>query len=200
MDNPFQAVMDVVKDAFARPTLDTAVHTALGFGGTLVAAKLLSSPSVLNATGEATLDKFGRVGITLASNVGSSLLGSMVLGKVAGARMLVGGLLATIWQGVTELVKGTPAADYVPTLGQAVDEDFRKAVETEVLRNLRRGGGMSAYLTPAGSAMYLPPAGSAAYMTPRGAGMEAFATEHSIVDAGVGADAEFGRNTEIERF
>lgn len=200
MDNPVKAVMDIVKDAFSKPSLETMLHTGLGFGGSLAIAKFVSSPKVLNATGEAILDKAGRVGITLASTVITSVLGGAVVGKVGAARMVIGGLVATLWQAVTEVVKGTQAADFVPTLGQAVDEDFRKAVETEVLRNLRRGGGMNAYLTPAGSERYLTPAGSAAYFTPRGAGMEAFATERSIVDAGVGADAEFGRNSEIEQF
>jgi hypothetical protein len=192
--------MDVVKDAFSRPTMETMLHTGVGFGAALAIAKFASSAKVLNVTGEATLDKVGRVATTLGGTVLSSVLGGMVLGKVGAARMVIGGLLATVWQGVTELVKGTGAAEYIPTLGQAVDEDFRKAVETEVLRSLRRGGGMSSYLTPAGSERYLQPAGSAAYFTPRGAGMEAFATEREVVGSGVGADAEFGPSADIERF
>jgi hypothetical protein len=199
MDNPLQAVMDVVKDAFSRPTLETMLHTGAGFGAALVIARFASSAKVLNVTGEATLDKVGRVATTLGGTVLSSVLGGMVLGKVGAARMVIGGLLATLWQGVTELVKQTDAAQYIPTLGQAVDEDFRKAVEVEVLRNLRRGGGMNAYLTPAGSERYLQPAGSAAYFTPRGAGMEAFATERSVVEAGVG-DSEFGPSADVEKF
>jgi len=202
MDNPLQAVMDVVKDAFSRPTLETMFHTGVGFGSALVVAKL-ASKNVLNVTGESTTDKVGRVAATLGSTVLTSALGGMFLGKAGAARMVIGGLLATLWQGVTELVKGTTAGDFVPTLGQAVDEDFRKAVETEVLRSLRRGGGgVSAYLTPAGSEKYLIPAGSAAYFTPRGAGMGAFATERSVIDAGVGTSSEFGRPAEfeVERF
>lgn len=197
MDNPFQAVMDVVKDAFSKPSLETVFHTGVGFGGALAIAKF-ASKGVLNVTSESMTDKLGRVGATFGGTVLTSLLGGVVMGPQAGARMVIGGLLATLWQGVTELVKGTTAADFVPTLGQAVDEDFRKAVETEVLRNLRRSGGMQAYLTPAGSERYLTPAGSAAYFTPRGAGMGAYATEMSVVNAGVGTSSEFGRPSEFE--
>jgi hypothetical protein len=197
MSDPVKAVMDMVKDAFSKPSLETVVHTGLGFGGALVISKL-ASRGILNVTSESTIDKVGRVGATFGGTVVSSLLGSMLLGPQAGARMVIGGLLATLWQGVTEVVKGTAAGDFVPTLGQAVDEDFRKAVETEVLRSLRRGSGMHAYLTPAGSERYLTPAGSAAYFTPRGAGMGAYATERSVIDAGVGTSSEFGRPSEFE--
>jgi len=202
MDNPLQAVMDVVKEAFSKPTLETMLHTGLGFGGTLVISKMISGPKALNIAGGETIASIERVGVSLGGSIVTSALGGMVLGPQVAARMLIGGLLATLWQGVTEIVKGTSASDFVPTLGQAVDEDFRKAVETEVLRNLRRGGGMSAYLTPAGSERYLAPAGSAAYFTPRGAGMGAYATEMSVVDAGVGTSSEFRppREFETERF
>lgn len=198
LSNPFQAVMDVVKDAFSKPTLETMLHTGVGFGGALVVSKL-ASKGVLNITTDSTTDKVARVATTFGGTILTSLLGGMVVGPTAGARMVIGGLLATLWQGVTEIVKGTAAGDFVPTLGQAVDEDFRKAVETEVLRSLRRGGGgMHAYLQPAGSERYLTPAGSAAYFTPRGAGMQAFATENGIIDAGV--SGEFGRDNGIEQF
>lgn len=200
MDNPLQAVMDVVKDAFSKPTLETMLHTGVGFGGTLAVAKLLSGPKVLNvASGEETLTKVERVGVTLGGTVLTTALGGMILGPAGGARMLIGGLLATLWQAVTEVVKDTSAAEFIPTLGDPVDADFRKAVETEVLRSLRGGRNMSGYLQPAGSEAYLQPAGSAAYFTPRKTGLGAFSTEMEVAGAGVG-ETEFGSTEMIERF
>lgn len=211
--NPIAAITDIFEEAFSGETLETVFHTGLGFGGTLVGSRLIYK-QLLTGLGESP---FGRIGTTL----GVSILGSALLGVVGGhklgVRALGGGLLATLWQGITEAVHGTKAADWIPTLGEGPESaEFRKAIESEVLKELRGGGmsqddeGMSVYLQPAGvSETYLTPAGSQAYLTSREAekdvrgGMSAYLTSRNVEasEAGVGdTDSEFGGNSLPERF
>lgn len=207
LSDPIGSVMGVLKEAFSKETLTAAVQSGLGFGGTLGGSKLLfNSFAMLNTP-------VGRVGTNLVVTILETLLFGAVGGAKLGARILTGGLLATIWQGVSEAVRGTPAAQWVPTLGEGPeDAEFRRAIEGEVLRELRGGGrytdeGMSIYL-PAAGVNYVQPAGASAYMTGREAdklaynGVGAYMTERELDRAsGMGdAEEEFSAATAPERF
>ena len=200
--------MGVLKEAFSKETLMAAVQSGLGFGGALGGSKLLfNSFAMLNTP-------VGRVGTNLLVTILETLVFGAVGGAKLGARILTGGLLATIWQGVSEAVRGTPAAQWVPTLGEGPeDAEFRRAIVGEVLRELRGGGGrytdegMSIYLQPAG-VNYVPAAGASAYMTGREAdklaynGVGAYMTERELDrSTGMGdAEEEFSASTAPERF
>jgi len=212
LDNPLEALKAAFTEAFSGDTIETVFHTGLGFGGTLVGSKLIYKTLIT-----AVDTPIGRVGTTL----GVGILGSALLGMVGGpqlaVRALAGGLLATVWQGVSEVVRGTKAADWVPTLGEGPEsEEFRKAIEAEVLKEIRGGGGgarrtaegMSVYIQPAGvSEYYLTPAGQQAYLTAneaeKAAGMQTYLTQREVemAAAGVGdTDSEFGGKNLPERF
>ncbi len=199
--------MSVLKEAFSKETLVAAVQSGLGFGGALGGSKLLfNSFAMLNTP-------VGRVGTNLIVTIIETLVFGAVGGAKLGARILTGGLLATIWQGVSEAVRGTPAAQWVPTLGEGPeDAEFRRAIEGEVLRELRGGGrytdeGMSIYLPPAG-VNYVPAAGASAYMTGReadrlvDAGQSAYMTGRELDRAaGMGdSEEEFASASAPERF
>lgn len=203
LSDPIGSVMSVFKDAFSKETLLAAAQSAIGFGGVLGGSKLVyNSFPVVNTP-------IGRVGTHVVMTVLETLLFGAVGGAKLGARVLTGGLLATIWQGVSEAVRGTPAAQWVPTLGEGPeDAEFRRAIESEVLRELRGGEeGMSVYLQPAGVS-YVQPAGMKAYMTGGEAdklayrGMDAYMTERELDGAsGMGdAEGEFSAATAPERF
>lgn len=216
LDNPLTAITDAFKDAFSGETLETVFHTGLGFGGTLVGSRLIYK-QLITGLGDSAI---GRIGTTAVTAILGSVLLGYVGGRSLGVRALGGGLLATLWQGLSEAIKDTPAAEWIPTLGEGESEEFRKAIEGEVLRELRGGGvanhdedeeGMSYYLSPAGSSEYLPPAGSEAYLTSQEAeeaveepvGMSAYLTRRETIaaEAGVGdADSEFGPAGMPERF
>jgi hypothetical protein len=214
--NPIEAITSAFQEAFSMETLETVFQTTVGFGGTVIGSRLLYK-KVIPALGTTPV---GRIGTT----VGTSILGSVVLGMIAGktmaARSLGGGLLAAFWQILSEFLPAE-AKEFIPTLGDAESDQFRKAIEQEVLREIRNGGGggeegMSVYLQPAGvSDTYLQPAGSAAYLTSREAmrdveqgyadggapGVGAYLTSNEVVRTeGMGQyESEFGRS-EGERF
>lgn len=207
LSDPIGSVMAVFKEAFSKETLMAAVQSGIGFGGTLGGSKLIfNSFAMLNTP-------IGRVGTNFVVTVLETLLFGAVGGAKLGARVLTGGLLATIWQGVSEAVRGTPAAQWVPTLGEGPeDAEFRRAIEGEVLRELRGGrragpDGMSIYLKPAGI-NYVPAAGTNAYLTGREAdklavgGVNAYMTERELDRAtGMGdSEGEFGSASAPERF
>lgn len=196
-------------------TFESMFQTGIGFGATAGGARFVYRGLL---TGLNT--PIGRVG----THLGVTLIETLVLGYIGGPRFatraLTGGLLATGWQGLTELVSGTPAADYIPTLGEGAEtEEFRKAIEQEVLKEIRGGGvsgysqdrdGMSIYLQPAGvSETYLSPAGASAYLTEGEAeraehnvGVSAYLTEGEVDRiTGMGdAETEFSSESAPERF
>ena len=106
------------------------------------------------------------------------------------------------------------------TSGSPETDAFRKAIEAEVLKELKGGGvhgylrsagseGMSTYLQPAGIS-YLRPAGSEAYLTQfntqqANGGMGAYLTQVNTENASAGmghdsGDDEFSRRGMSERF
>ena len=213
LSNPIDAITDAFQDAFSGETLETVFHTGLGFGGTLVSSRLIQK-QLITALGETW---YGRMGTTLGAGILTSAVLGMVGGKNLGVRSLGGALMAVLWQGVSEAVRDTQAADWIPTLGEGESEEFRKAIEHEVLKELKGGvseyddEGMSYYLAPAGSEEYIPAAGSEAYLTSSEAeeeaegpvGMSAYLTRDNTIaaEAGVGmGDSEFGPEGIPEKF
>ena len=196
-------------------TVQTLAEMGVGFGGSMF------------------LGKFGRTFLPDGPvqpwmKVGSTFLGALVLTGASAllknsrltARILTGGLFATLWQGLSEAVSGTQFQQYVPTLSGTETDEFRKAIEAEVLKELRGGGvhgylpaagaeGFETYLRPAGIE-YLRPAGSEAYLTQVGteranAGMGAYLTQvnSEMANSGVGhdqGDDEFSRRGMPEKF
>jgi len=202
LKDPVSAIMNVFKEAFSMETLEAALQSGIGFGGTLAGSKL-----VYNTLVPAFNTQVGRVASGFAVTILETLVLGWLGGPKIGARVLTGGVLATLWQGISEAVRGTPAAQWIPTLGEGPeDAEFRQAIEAEVLRELR-GGGMDMYLPPAGIS-YLPAAGSSAYLTGResdrllATGVNAYLTERELAKVtGMGdSDGEFGGASAPEQF
>jgi hypothetical protein len=217
--DPIGAIKNAIMSAFSMDTVETLAHMGLGFGGSLWLGKLLYQQPWVPVTLGVPVTK---VASTFVSTVALTALSSFLKSPKLTARMLTGGLFATLWSAVSEAARGTTVEQFIPTLS-GTDDTFRKAIEAEVLKELRGGGvngylpaagaeGYSTYLRPAGIE-YLRPAGQEAYLTRtnteranEAAGMSAFLTERESmrVDArpsGVGDDAgEFGGRDLPERF
>jgi hypothetical protein len=199
--------MSLVKEAFSKETLFAAAQTAVGFGVTAGGSRL-----VYRQLFEALNTPVGRVGTSFVVSLLQTLLLGMVGGPRIATRALMGGLIATGWQGLTEAVRDTKAAEWIPTLGEDADTaSFRRALQREVLREVsggRRAGaeGVSVYLNPAGvSDTYLQPAGAHAYLTQgeaERANMGAYLTQKEISKiTGMGdAESEFSSGSAPERF
>lgn len=215
--DPIGAIKNAVMSAFSMDTIETLAHMGVGFGGSLWLGKLLYQQPWVPVTLGAPVTK---VASTFVSTIGLTALSALLKSPKMTARMLTGGLFATLWTAVSEAVKGTSVEQFVPTLSGAETDEFRRAIEKEVLKELRGGvsdylpaagaEGYSTYLRPAGIE-YLRPAGQEAYLTQVNAeransGMGAFLTEREVsrVDArpsGVGDDeTEFGSAGLPERF
>jgi hypothetical protein len=216
--DPIGAIKNAIMSAFSVDTLETLAHMGAGFGGSLWLGKLFVNQSWVPTTPESM--PYWKI----ASNFGATLaltgLSSLLKKPAMTARILTGGLFATLWQALSQAVSGTQFQQYVPTLGSAESDEFRRAIESEVLRELRGGvngylpaagaEGYETYLRPAGIE-YLRPAGSEAYLTNQGLvkaenGMGAYLTETGAekAQAGMGrgddiAD-EFSRRAMPERF
>lgn len=217
--DPISAIKEALESAFSMDTLETMFHTAIGFGGVASWGRLLYK-QVIPALGR---NAIGRVGTMLGTTVlSTSLIGMVTRNRNLTTRFLAGGLLATLWQGLSEaLPEG--AKEFIPTLGEALEsEEFRKAIEQEVLKELRRGSGVQEYLPAAGAEgvteyirpagveeTYLTPAGAEAYLTAAEgdrATMGAYLTESQLErvemhPSGIGeAFDEFARSSMPERF
>lgn len=216
--DPIGAIKAALSEAFSMDTLEALFHTGLGFGGVAAGGRLLYR-KVIPALGESAI---GRIGTMAGATVlGTALIGIVTKNRSLTTRFLAGGLLATLWQGLSEALPES-AKEFIPTLGDAPEtEEFRKAIEKEVLRELR-GGGVQEYLAPAGAEglmeyiqpagveeTYLTPAGTEAYLTAsegEGATMGAFLTEREVdrvalQPSGVGEPFdEFARSSMPERF
>lgn len=214
--DPIGAIKSAIMSAFSVDTLETLAHMGVGFGGSLWLSKLLVNQSFVPTTPETM--PYWKIASTFGSTLALTGLSALLKKPALTARVLTGGLFATLWQAISQAVSGTQFQQYVPTLGGAENDEFRKAIESEVLKELRGGvhgylpaagaEGYETYLRPAGIE-YLRPAGSEAYLTEinteraRG-GMSAYLTERNTVaaDAGVGNDHddEFSRRGMPERF
>lgn len=207
--NPIDAIKSAIEDAFSMDTLETLFHSALGFGGTAVASRLLYK-KVIPAIGESAI---GRVATTFGTSVlGSGLLAMLTKNSTMATRFMAGGMLTTLWQLLSEILPDE-AKEFVPTLGDNESPEFRRAIESEVLKELRRSGvsatdeGMSVYVQPAGvEEVYVTAAGTEAYLTEREterAGVSGYLTEREAeaAVAGVGEPYdEFSAKSLPERF
>jgi hypothetical protein len=191
--DPIGAIKAALADAFSMDTLEALFHTGLGFGGVVIGGRLIYK-KLIPKFGESAV---GRVGTMLGTTIlGTALTGLLTKNRSLTARVLAGGLLGTLWQGISEALPDS-AKEFVPTLGAGAEtEEFRKAIEKEVLRELR--GGVSDYLQPAGAegiSEYIQPAGiENTYLTPAGA--ETYLTAREGDDATMGA---FLTDRETER-
>lgn len=214
--DPIGAIKNAIMSAFSMDTFETLAHMGVGFGGALALGKLITNASWTPTTPETM--PYWKIGSTFLSTMLLTGASSLLKNSKLTARVLTGGLFATLWQGLSQAVSGTQFQQYVPTLSGAENDEFRKAIEAEVLKELRGGHagylpaagaeGYETYLRPAGIE-YLRPAGSEAYLTEVNAdrargGMGAYLTERNTVaaDAGVGNDAddEFSRRGMPEKF
>lgn len=216
--DPVSAIKNALMSAFSMDTMETLFQMGIGFGGSMTLSKWLYVQPWMPAT--AGTAPFVQVGSTFLST--ALLTGASVLLKnpKLTARVLTGGLFATLWQAISLAVAGTPAQQFIPTLSGSPETDaFRKAIEAEVLKELKGGGvhgylrsagseGMSTYLQPAGIS-YLRPAGSEAYLTQfntqqanggMGAYLTQFNTDQANAGMGGGVEDEFSRRGMSERF
>ena len=214
--DPIGAIKNAIMSAFSIDTLETLAHMGAGFGGSLFFGKLLVNQSWVPTTPESM--PYWKIASTFGATLGLTGLSSLLKKPQLTARILTGGLFATLWQALSQAVSGTQFQQYVPTLSGAESDDFRRAIESEVLRELRGGHagylpaagaeGYETYLRPAGIE-YLKAAGSEAYLTEKGLvraedGMGAYLTERGAekAQAGMGQDIadEFSRASLPERF
>lgn len=213
--DPIAAIKNALMSAFSMDTMETLVQMGVGFGGALTLGKFLYLQPWMPVTLGASITKVGSTFLSAALLTGASAL--MKNSRMT-ARILTGGLFATLWQGLSEAVSGTSVQQYMPTLSGSPETDaFRRAIESEVLKELKGGGvhgylraagseGISTYLQPAGI-NYLRAAGSEAYLTQvnterANAGMSAYLTQvnEEMANAGVGDDDEFSRRGMPEKF
>jgi hypothetical protein len=217
--DPISAIKNAIMSAFSMDTIETLVQMGVGFGGSLTLSKMALAqfwPATMGVPTPAV-----NVLATLSTSAVLTAASSLLKNPKLTARVLTGGLFATLWQGLSALVAGTTVQQYIPTLSGAPETDeFRKAIEAEVLKELRGGGvhgylpaagaeGYETYLRPAGIS-YLRPAGSEAYLTQvnterANGGMGAYLTEKNsqAANAGVGHDGiedEFSRRGMSEQF
>lgn len=220
--DPIGAIKAALMEAFSMDTLEALFHTGLGFGGVAAGGRLLYK-KVIPSFGETAIGRVGTMtGLTV---LGTALISMVTKNRAFTARFLAGGALATLWQVLSEALPES-AKEFIPTLGAPPEtEAFRKAIEKEVLRELR-GGSMNEYLQPAGAEgiseyiqpagvenTYLSPAGSETYLTAVDgdraidrATMGAFLTENEterveLNPSGVGDPFdEFARTSMPERF
>lgn len=201
--------------AFSGETMETLFHLGLGFGSVIPLSRFITNNVLPNAWVTPDTMSYWKVGSTLGTTVlGTALMGLVTKDSKMTSRFLAGGLLATLWQGLSEFLPATAKA-YIPTLGAPGSDAFRQAIEKEVLKELRGGGvhgylqaagteGVSTYLTPAGI-QYLPAAGTEAYLTEVNAnraesGMGAYLTEVNSERAQAGLGDEFSRTALPEQF
>lgn len=213
--DPIGAIKAAIAEAFSMDTVEALFHTGLGFGGVAAGARLIYK-KVIPSFGETALGRIGTAtGLTV---LGTALVGMVTKNRAFTARFLAGGALATLWQVLSDVLPDS-AKEFIPTLGDAETEEFRKAIEKEVLRELKGGvsdylpaagaEGYSTYLRPAGIS-YLRPAGSSAYLTSRegdrAEGMSGYLTSREVdrvemTPSGVGeAFDEFSRTNLPEQF
>jgi len=214
--DPIGAIKNAIMSAFSMDTVETLAHMGVGFGGSLWLSKMLTNASFVPTTPETM--PYWKIASTFLSTLGLTGASSLLKNSRLTARVLTGGLFATLWQAISQMVSGTQFQQYIPTLSGAETDEFRRAIESEVLKELRGGHagylpaagaeGYETYLRPAGIE-YLRPAGSEAYLTQvnterANAGMSAYLTERNteMANAGVGheSDDEFSRRGMPERF
>lgn len=206
LSDPIGAITSLVKQAFSMETVKSVIQMGVGFGVTAGGSRLIYRQLI-----EGLNTPVGRVGTSLGVSLIQTLLLGMVGGPTLATRALTGGVLATVWQGLTEAVRDTKAAEWIPTLGEDADSSsFRRALQREVLREIsggrRSAEGVSVYLSPAGvSETYLQPAGAHAYLTEGEASraqMSAYLTQREVDKVtGMGdAEGEFSAGSAPERF
>ena len=212
--DPIGAIKNALMSAFSVDTVETLLQMGVGFGGSITASKFISAE--LASRFSFVVPSAAKPLVTLAASALLTGASSLLKKPQLSARVLTGGLFAALWQGLSLLVEGTQVQQFVPTLSGAETDEFRRAIEREVLKELKGGGvhgylraagseGISTYMQPAGIE-YLRPAGSEAYLTEVNAeraesGMGAYLTEVGAerAQAGLGDD-EFSRRGMPEKF
>lgn len=213
--DPIAAIKNALMSAFSMDTVETVVQMGVGFGGALTMTKMGIASFWPVGT---PVPVYAPPLVTVVSTALLTGLSSLLKNPKLSARVLTGGLFAAMWQGLTAAVAGTSIQPYIPTLSGSPETDaFRKAIESEVLKELKGGGvhgylraagseGISTYLQPAGI-QYLKAAGSEAYLTQvnterANAGMGAYLTQvnEEMANAGIGQDDEFSRKGMSEQF
>ena len=162
--NPLKQIQSAFNEVFSMDTFEQVFQTGIGFGGAIAGTNLL----VDNIGVDALKTGWGKVGATAGvSALESGLLHMVTKDARFAKRVLVGGMLATLLRALGQVIPAdSELRKWVPTLGNR-NGQFRRAIERQVLREMR-GSGNSAYYMPAAgsSAYYMPAAGSAAYLTP----------------------------------
>lgn len=189
MDNPAAGAMNIFKDMFSVDTVKSMVLGLLGFGTALALPQMVLSQVELYRT-----QPIVRVLAPLVvTGLAAALVGFVTKDKNMIKTTLTGGLVATGWRALSEVVpaekKPTFPIPLLAGMGDAQSEAFRKAIEGEILKQLNAEG-VSGYLTPGQVENAVRQGGMSAYLTP---GQVERAT-------GMGARDEFSPRAMAERF
>jgi hypothetical protein len=205
MMNPAGTLMSTMKDIFSVKSLQTVLYGFGGFAGALGIPQFFLSQTTWWAQ---------PVVRTLAPVVTTGILATLAwyaLGDRDAVRTVVtGGLVASGWRAVSEVVPASQKASFpIPLLaglGDAQSDAFRRAIEGEIVRQLQSEG-LSAYAT-VDEIRRLGMNGMGAYATvsdmTRAAdgqsGFHGLPQPRTLMPSGVGFADEFDPKTMRERF
>ena len=192
--NPLAQIQQAFGDLFSMDTFEQVAQTGLGFAGAVAGTNILVDQLGVDALKEG----WGKVGATAGvSALESGLLHMITKDARLSKRVLVGGMLATLLRALGQVIPAdSEMRKWVPTLGNR-NGQFRRAIERQVLREMK-GAGQGAYYMPAAgsSAYYMPAAGSSAYLTPS----ELRNAENRAGFAGMGAYLTQKQGSEIDTY
>jgi len=195
--NPLKQITGAFEEVFSMDTLEQVLHTGVGFAGAIAGTNLITD----NLGVDALKEGWGKVGATAGvAALGSGLIHMITKDARLSKRVLVGGMLATLLRALGQVIPAdSEMRRWVPTLGNR-NGQFRRAIERQVLREMR-GSGQGAYYMPAAgssglNSYYMPAAGSAAYLTPS----ELQTAENRAGFAGMGAYLTQKQGSEIDQY
>lgn len=195
--NPLGQIQQAFTDIFSMDTFEQVAQTGLGFAGAVAGTNLLVEQLGVDALKEG----WGKVGATAGvAALESGLLHMITKDARLSKRVLVGGMLATLLRALGQVIPAdSEMRKWVPTLGNR-NGQFRRAIERQVLREMR-GSGQGAYYMPASgssglNSYYMPAAGSSAYLTP----YELRTAENRSGFAGLGAYLTQKQGSEIDQY
>jgi len=192
--NPLAQIQQAFGEVFSMDTFEQVAQTGLGFAGAVAGTNILVDQLGVDALKEG----WGKVGATAGvSALESGLLHMITKDARLSKRVLVGGMLATLLRALGQVIPAdSEMRKWVPTLGNR-NGQFRRAIERQVLREMKGAGQGSYYMPAAGSSSYyMPAAGSSAYLTPS----ELRNAENRAGFAGMGAYLTQKQGSELDTY
>jgi len=191
--------MSQLKDVFSVKSVQTIIAGLVGFGGALALPQIAAQTLKVELYNKA--DATGSVVRVLSSGVATGLLafaaGWLTKDSTVVKTVTIGGLIATGWKGLSEMVPADQKAKFpIPLLagygmGDSQSDAFRRAIEAEIVKQIGNEG-VSGYATPEEVQRAV---GFSGYATP-----EQVARAASMTPVGVGRSDEFDPRATVERF